>query len=108
MRKKRRVTASTKTASDLLQIVSAEQKKNQLKLQKLDQTLLETEKADVFRIKGEILTAYLHQFKKGQQEVVLNNFYDDEKPIAIALNPSLTPSQNAQKYFRSTRSSRPL
>lgn len=86
-------------ASDLLQIVSTERKKNQLKLQKLDQTLLETEKADVFRIKGEILTAYLHQFNKGQQEVVLNNFYDDEKPIAITLNPSLTPSQNAQKYF---------
>lgn len=86
-------------ASDLLQIVSTERKKNQLKLQKLDQTLLETEKADVYRIKGEILTAYLHQFEKGQNEVVLNNFYDDEQPIAITLNPSLTPSQNAQKYF---------
>ena len=86
-------------ASELLHIVNTERKKNQLKLKKLDQTLLETEKADVYRIKGEILTAYLHQMKKGDMEVTLNNFYDDENPITIALNPALTPSQNAQKYF---------
>ena len=64
-----------------------------------DEAVSEKEKADVYRIKGEILTAYLHQMKKGDMEVTLNNFYDDENPITIALNPALTPSQNAQKYF---------
>ena len=37
---------------------------------------------------------------RGAGEVELANYYDENKPIKIALDPALTPNQNAQKYFQ--------
>jgi len=52
------------------------------------------------RIKGELLLANLYQIKQGENQVLLDNFYDpDNKPILIDLQPELTPAQNAEKYF---------
>lgn len=45
------------------------------------------------------MTTYLYQIEKGQAEVVLNNYYDNDTPITISLDPALTPSQNMQKYY---------
>lgn len=85
--------------SDLIRLVSVELQRNVKKLKKLEQTLAETEFADDYRIKGEILTAYLHEFEKGQKEVTLPNFYNNEEPLKITLDVRKNPSQNAQKYF---------
>lgn len=86
-------------ASDLLGIIKNELHKNELKLEKLENTLVKSEEADAYRIKGELLTAYLYQVPKAATEVTLNNFYADEEPTVIPLDPSLSASQNAQKYF---------
>ncbi|NLY10911.1 MAG: fibronectin/fibrinogen-binding protein [Firmicutes bacterium] len=65
------------------------------------QALFEAENAAEWRIIGEILTANLYQVKKGEQEILLPNFYDpDQKEIKIQLDPRLSPSQNAQRYFK--------
>ncbi|MFD1428761.1 NFACT RNA binding domain-containing protein [Lacticaseibacillus mingshuiensis] len=73
--------------------------KDEKKQKKLAQTLKSTEKADDYRIRGEVLTTYLHQVQRGETAVTLPNFYDEEKPLTIALSNQLSPSQNAQKYF---------
>ncbi|MGP6139759.1 MULTISPECIES: NFACT RNA binding domain-containing protein [unclassified Jeotgalibaca] len=86
-------------ASDLLGIIKNELHKNELKLEKLADTLHRSEEADEYRIKGELLTAYLYQVPKSATEVTLNNFYADEEPTTITLDPALTAPQNAQKYF---------
>lgn len=86
-------------ASDLLGIIKNERQKNHLKLTKLENTLVKSEEADEYRIKGELLTAYLYQVPKAAAEVTLNNFYADEAPLTITLDPALSASQNAQKYF---------
>ena len=39
------------------------------------------------------------QVPRGAGEVELANYYDENKPIKIALDPALTPNQNAQKIF---------
>lgn len=85
--------------SELIRLVNVELQRNVKKLKKLEKTLVETEYADDYRVKGEILTAYLHEFEKGQKEVTLPNFYDEEKPLLITLDVRKNPSQNAQKYF---------
>ncbi|WP_192986938.1 NFACT RNA binding domain-containing protein [Carnobacterium mobile] len=85
--------------ADLIHVVQTELQRNVKKLKKLEKTMDETELADDYRIRGELLTAYLHELHKGQTEVTLANFYDDDRPVTIALNPRSTPSQNAQKYF---------
>lgn len=61
----------------------------------------EAEQAHEYRIKGEMLLAHLHLVKPGQKEIMIPNLYDQEaSPLQIELDPSLTPSQNAQKLFR--------
>ncbi|WP_034550118.1 NFACT RNA binding domain-containing protein [Carnobacterium funditum] len=86
-------------ASDLIHIVQVELQRNIKKMKKLKKTMQETELANDYRLRGEILTAYLHELHKGQKEVTLPNFYDDDQPLTIHLNPRSTPSQNAQKFF---------
>ncbi|MGB6179236.1 NFACT RNA binding domain-containing protein [Carnobacterium sp.] len=86
-------------ASDLIHIVQVELQRNIKKMKKLEKTMQETEQADDYRLRGEILTAYLHELHKGQKEATLPNFYDDDQPLKINLNPRSTPSQNAQKFF---------
>ena len=73
--------------------------KDQKKQKKLAQTLKATEKADDYRIRGEILTTYLAQVKRGETSIELPNFYDEMKPLKISLSNQLSPSKNAQKYF---------
>lgn len=86
-------------AGQVLQVVKTELKKDRRKVKKLDRQLDDAAKADFFRIRGEILTTYLGKLKAGMTEIELPNFYDDNKPIKIKLEPELSPSRNAQRYF---------
>jgi len=85
--------------AQLIRVLKNEIDKDKKKQVKLDQTLKASEKADDYRIKGEVLTTYLAQVDRGMTEVNLPNFYDDEAPLKISLSNQLSPSQNAQKYF---------
>ncbi|MTV81159.1 NFACT RNA binding domain-containing protein [Secundilactobacillus folii] len=86
--------------STLIHVVRNELKKNRTKLKKLQSTLKSAEGADEFRIKGELLMTYLSQVKRGMTSITLPNFYENEKPLNIALSNQISPSQNAQKYFK--------
>ena len=86
-------------SSDLIHRVQTELDKNIKKLSKQEKELLATENAEEFRQKGELLTTYLTLVPNNQDQVELDNYYTNEK-IVIALDKSLTPSQNAQRYFK--------
>jgi len=58
-----------------------------------------------YRVWGEMLTAYAHEYKKGDTSALLNNFYTGEE-MTIELDPRYTPVQNAQKYFKIYNKSR--
>ena len=66
-------------------------------LQKKD--LAKAENAETYRIKGELLFANLGQIKKGARSVALNDYYTNQV-LEIALNPEISPSANAQGYFK--------
>lgn len=85
--------------SNLIQPLKNLIAKDAKKQKKLQATLKATEKADDYRIRGEILTTYLAQVERGMTAVTLPNFYDDMKPLKITLSNQLSPSKNAQKYF---------
>ncbi len=56
---------------------------------------------DTWKIKGELLTANIHSIPKGITTFRTVNFYDEElKEIDIAIDPTKTPAENAQKYFK--------
>lgn len=72
-------------------------RKKQRRLQDQEQ---EAERADDYKQQGDLLTANLHEIRKGMSEIrVLNYYSDDQSWLTIPLNPSLTPAQNAQRYF---------
>ncbi len=60
----------------------------------------ETENADDYRVKGEILTTYLNKVDRGMTSIELPNYYEEDKPIKIQLSNQQSPSQNAQRYFK--------
>ncbi|KRM93853.1 fibronectin-binding A domain-containing protein [Lentilactobacillus senioris DSM 24302 = JCM 17472] len=86
--------------SVLIHVVKNQLKKNRTKLKKLQKELAETDHADQYRIKGEILTTYLNQVQRGMTEITLTNFYAENEPIKISLSNQISPSENAQKYFK--------
>ncbi|MBB6022702.1 putative ribosome quality control (RQC) complex YloA/Tae2 family protein [Paenibacillus sp. JGP012] len=87
--------------SDLLRFLQNERSKNIKKLDNLNKDLLEADDADKYRLWGELLFASLHLVNKGDKSVELVNFYDEEqRSITIQLDPLLTPSDNAQRYFK--------
>ena len=86
-------------ASELIRRVENELQKNRHKLKKQEKELLATDNAEEFRQKGELLTTFLHQAPNDQDQVTLDNYYTNQ-PITIALDKALTPSQNAQRYFK--------
>lgn len=55
---------------------------------------------DEYRNYGDLLSANLNKIKKGQAVVEVENFYDSNKIIFIEIDPSKTPAQNAQKYYK--------
>ncbi len=76
-------------------------KKQAKKLQDTLERLKESEKAEEYKIKGELLTANLYKLEKGMNSVELENWYSpDLEKIKITLDATLPPSKNAQKYFK--------
>lgn len=54
-----------------------------------------------WRIYGELLKANLYAVQRGVPYVDVQNYYDPElKTVRIPLNVTLTPTQNAQRYFK--------
>ena len=76
-------------------------KKQTKKLQDTLERLKESEKAEDLRVKGELLTANLYRVEKGMSYVELENWYSpDCEKIKISLDTTLSPSKNAQRYFK--------
>ena len=88
-------------SSDLRKSISIKLDRLYNKLNKQEEELLESENADIYKVNGELITSYIYMIQKGMDEVEVANFYDPEcKNITIKLNKNLTPSENAQKYFK--------
>ena len=86
--------------TDLRKVVTTLIERGRKKAFAHEKSLAETLTRDALRIKGELLTAYLHKVERGASSLEVENFYDNNNPITITLDPTLTPSENAQRYFR--------
>lgn len=63
----------------------------------LGRALEEADTGGVLRTHGELLLAYASQIPPGSTGAVLPGF--DGEPVAVPLDPALTPVENAQKLF---------
>ena len=55
------------------------------------------------KIYAELINANLYRLGKGSTVYELENYYDDYKTVAIPVKPELTPTENAQRYYKEYR-----
>ncbi|MGF7185717.1 putative ribosome quality control (RQC) complex YloA/Tae2 family protein [Desulfitispora alkaliphila] len=85
----------------LSQIVKSELDKSKKKLSIQNEVISNSKTADKYRIMGELITSNIYQIKPGTKKINVTNFYDPEQgEMEIELKPELTPSANAQQYFK--------
>lgn len=66
--------------------------------------LKECAERDKLKKYGDLLMANLYRLEKGQGTAEVEDYYDEKCPlIKIPLDKRLTPSQNAQKYYKEYR-----
>ncbi len=89
--KKRRLVSAVNSARKKVE------KRLALSLEKLE----ECDKAEGIKLKGELITANIYAVERGMRSFEAVNYYDENcGKITIELDPRLTPSQNAQKYYK--------
>lgn len=87
-------------SGDLIQRIKQIIEKNYHKLENLEKDRQVAQDADTYRLKGELINAFSYQIEKGQASTVVPNYYDNNEPYTIELNPRKTPSENSQAYFK--------
>nr|WP_263313558.1 NFACT family protein [Mammaliicoccus sp. Marseille-Q6498] len=86
-------------ALDLVKIVDQHLQKNRHKLEKLINEKEAASTKDVQQLYGELITANMYQIKQGDKTLDTINYYNNE-PVSIPLNPTKSPSMNAQHYYK--------
>lgn len=89
-----------KTA-DLTKLLNTARERISKKLAILQRTLKDAENMDSYRQKAELITANIYRISEGQKILEAENYFDENMgTVKIELDPSLSPSQNAQKYYK--------
>lgn len=90
-----------KSRQELQKIITKELEKKYKKRTILEETIAQAKNAEPYRIKGELITANIYRINRGDTKVLVHNFYDPNNSLMeIELDPELTPSENAQAYFK--------
>ena len=92
------VTRIRQKSVDLRRIVQTALERNTKKYELQLRQMKDTEKREKYRVYGELLNTYGYSAEPGAKSLTALNYYTDEE-IIIPLDPTLTPSENAKKYF---------
>lgn len=88
-------------SSDLTKLLNNHIERVGKKIVILERTVKDAENRDKFKNFGDLLTANIYRLEDGMKSAELENYYEPECPLVkITLDPSLSPSQNAQKYYK--------
>jgi len=97
---------SQKSAS-MIRMLKGQMERCQRKLAIQMEELSSAERMEEYRRMGEAINANLYQLKKGMAEAVLPDWNDpDGGTITVPMDIKLTPSQNAQRYFKKYQKAR--
>ncbi len=96
--KRNKYTNIRQKSSDLRKIISNHIERASKKLDLQSKQLKDTEKRDKYKIYGELLHTYGYEAKPNDKSITVINYYDN-KELTIPLDPDLSASDNAKKYF---------
>lgn len=83
---------------DLRKIVSNAIERTRKKYDLQMKQLKDTDKRDKYKVYGELITAYGYNIEEGSKQMTALNYYTNEE-VTIPLDPTITPIENAKKYF---------
>ena len=92
------LTRIRQKSSDLRRIVQTALERNRKKLLLQQKQMKDTAKKDKYKVYGELLTTYGYSIEPGAKKFDTINFYTNE-PISIPLDPTISPIENAKKFF---------
>ncbi|TCL58393.1 putative ribosome quality control (RQC) complex YloA/Tae2 family protein [Kineothrix alysoides] len=95
---KNAVTRIRQKSVDLRKIVQTALERNIKKYDLQIRQMEDTEKREKYKVYGELLNTYGYGVAPGAKSMTALNYYTNEE-IIIPLDPTLTASENAKKYF---------
>ena len=88
-------------SSELSRSVKTARDRAARKLASRREELKRTENREELRVQAELVTANIYRMKKGDRELLCENYYEPDCPqISIELDPLKTPQQNAAAMYR--------
>lgn len=88
----------------VLKLVLTQVKKIQEKISSIDNKIKECSKTELYKLYGELITSNLYRIPDyPQNSVTLENYYDNNSPITIPLDSTISPSKNAKLFFKKYR-----
>ena len=95
---KNALTRIRQKSADLRRIVQTALERNVKKYDLQLRQMQDTEKRETYRIYGELLNTYGYSAQPGDKSLEAVNYYTGET-VTIPLDPTLTATENAKKYF---------
>lgn len=91
----------TQYRNSLLTFIAKKLKKISKKSDEVNKKIQECSKMNDYQLYGELLTNNLYRLSETHTDrVTLENYYEQNRPIEIPLDITLSPSDNAKKYFK--------
>lgn len=88
-------------SADLLKFVNNNIDRCRKKLQIQNETLQKASGRDKYKLYGDLVTANIYRIIRGMKGIEVQNYYSESgETVKIPLKEELTPSQNAQRYYK--------
>ena len=87
----------------LLSLVNQKLKQGISFLDKTKEKLIALEADHHYQQWANLIMANLTSIGVGMEKVVVENFYDDQRPVEISLRKELSPQKNAEVYYRKAK-----
>lgn len=85
----------------LASLISRQRKKISKRLENIAADSVRQEDPEALRIRGDLLLANLHRIRRGDESIEVDDYY--QSPLVrvnIALDPKLSPQENAERCFK--------
>ena len=88
-------------SADLVKLLNNACERSTKKIIILEKTLADAENKEKHKIYGDLLTANIYMIQNGMDSIEVANYYENDMPmVKIPLDTALSPSQNAQRYYK--------
>lgn len=87
-------------SADITKLMNNNAERIAKKMSILERTLRDAQNLEKYRINGDLLTANIYRIEDGMKEIEVENFYEPGETIKLTLDPALSPSQNAQRWYK--------